>query len=383
MDKNVIIFSAITVSRWPFSKNRVLVASISFLFLTLFLLANDAHTTLYSRRHELPLTNRNGDEERNESKQVTVANVSCNELMINHGCYQIAQGEHEKPMYKPLDLTKLIRLNCSRRAPSAIVIGTKKSGTTTLKNFLSYHPDVAFAEKELKFINNNDLSDLNKYIAVMPYSTPHQITMEKTPGYFIRLKVPSRIKSAIPNVKLIVIIRNPVNRAISDFVHMRYSDETRVGGAKLLKRSPKPGMIRYEVSQTFRESVLFENGSVRENNALIDTGIYVKYFRMWLQYFPLDQFLILDGEEFVKAPTPTMHRVESFLDIRPFFTEDHFYFNEEKKFHCLKKPLNTCMSKNKGRPHPYVDEDVIEKLNDFYAPFNKKLEKLLNRTFSW
>ncbi|XP_003724548.1 heparan sulfate glucosamine 3-O-sulfotransferase 1 [Strongylocentrotus purpuratus] len=382
MEKNAIIFFT-SASKRPFSKNGILLACVSFLFLTtFFLLANDSHATLYSRRHDLPLTNKDRGQDANHSNRVTVANVSCGRLTIDHGCYQIVQDQPPQFMLKKSSELRL--LNCSKRAPSTIVIGTKKSGTTTLKNFLSYHPDVAFAEKELKFINNHNLVTLDEYSSLMPYSTPQQVTMEKTPGYFIRLVVAKRLKIAIPDVKFIVIIRDPVNRAISDFVHMRYVDVTSVDGAKLLHIKPKYGnKIRYEAFETFRESVLFQNGTVKDYNSLVDSGIYVKYFRQWLQYFPLDRFLILDGEEFVKDPTPTMHRVESFLGIRQFFTEDHFYFDEQKHFYCLKEPLNTCMAKGKGRPHPQVDDYVINKLSEFYRPYNMELENLLNRTFPW
>ena len=108
MDEKVIIFST-TLPKWRFSKNRVLVVCISFLFLTFFLLANDSRSTLYSGRHDLLYTNRNRDEEVNDSKQVTVADISCKELTINHGCYQVAQDEH-RPRFKLLNLTELQRL---------------------------------------------------------------------------------------------------------------------------------------------------------------------------------------------------------------------------------------------------------------------------------
>ncbi|XP_071506031.1 heparan sulfate glucosamine 3-O-sulfotransferase 1-like [Diadema antillarum] len=371
-----------------FSKNGLLLLLLTFVFAATFIVfCNDAVTvgsTYYARQNTVVVSATDRGQQSRCGNVTGSADTACvpPQTVIEHGCYRVTEGE--RPKFSLMGVSELTRRNCSRREPKAIIIGSKKSGTTTLKNFLSFHPEISFAQRELKFVNSNPLTNLDDYRDVMPFSTPQQLPMEKTPGYLIRTVTAERLHRRMPETKFIVILRDPVKRAISDYVHMRHVDDNSPNGAKLVRRGKLHLMSpRYELMNSFAESVLFPNGSVREYNCLVDSGIYVKYFRRWLELFPPDQFLVLDGEEFVKNPSPTISRVERFLGVKPYFTADHFYYAEEKRFYCLKKPLNTCMSKGKGRPHPEVSENTLATLRQYYHPHNIALEKLLNMTFSW
>ena len=140
---------------------------------------------------------------------------------------------------------------------------------------------------------------------------------------------------------------------------------------------------QYEIHKTFQESVFFPNGTVKSNNLLIDKGLYIDHLEYWLKSFPPDRLLLLDGEKFVSDPGPTLRSVEEFLGIRHYFTKDHFYFDQEKHFFCLRKPFRNCMSDSKGREHPQVSDDVLKKLREFYRPYNEKLARYLNTTLLW
>ncbi|WP_411016933.1 hypothetical protein, partial [Salmonella sp. s51944] len=71
------------------------------------------------------------------------------------------------------------------------------------------------------------------YASLMPYSLPDQIPIEKTPGYFVREQCPGRLKNMVPNCKLIAILNDPVHRAVSDYIHLKYVEDFK-GGAKVL-----------------------------------------------------------------------------------------------------------------------------------------------------
>ncbi|XP_038051771.1 heparan sulfate glucosamine 3-O-sulfotransferase 1-like [Patiria miniata] len=278
--------------------------------------------------------------------------------------------------------SELMKRGCEKRLPDAMIFGVKKGGTTTLKNFLSYHPDIAFSQDELKFFTSSEdrYKGVEFYRNEMLYSTPDQISMEKTPAYSHYPKVPAMIKKVLPNVKLIIIMRDPVERAISDFVHMQ------VTIARKCKKKSGCNLDNsgYYIAHTFEDSVIDSNGEVNYSNLLVAKGVYVTDIQRYLKYFKPEQILALDGEAFIKNPYPAVKLVEQFLGIKDYFTRDHFYYDVQKGFFCLNKPIpNNCMKESKGRPHPEVNDETLRKLRDYYRPYNKALNDLMKVDFHW
>ncbi|XP_031412239.1 heparan sulfate glucosamine 3-O-sulfotransferase 3A1-like [Meleagris gallopavo] len=105
----------------------------------------------------------------------------------------------------------------SKRLPQAIIIGVKKGGTRALLEFLRVHPDVRAVGAEPHFFDRNYEQGLAWYRDLMPRTLEGQITMEKTPSYFVTKEAPARISSMAKGTKLIVVVRDPVTRAISDY----------------------------------------------------------------------------------------------------------------------------------------------------------------------
>lgn len=109
---------------------------------------------------------------------------------------------------------------------------------------------------------------LSLFRGLMPRTLDSQITLEKTPSYFVTREAPRRIASMSPNTKLIVVVRNPVTRAISDYTQTL---------------SKKPDIPTFE-------ELAFQNRS----QGLVDTswnairiGMYILHLENWLQYFRL------------------------------------------------------------------------------------------------
>lgn len=82
-----------------------------------------------------------------------------------------------------------------------------------------------------------------------------------------------------------------------------------------------------------------------------------------------------------------MGRVQDFLGLKRVVTEKHFYFNSTKGFPCLLKsearPTPHCLGKSKGRNHPHIAINVLNKLREFYRPFNMKFYKMTGIHFGW
>ncbi|KAG7506455.1 synaptopodin 2 [Solea senegalensis] len=101
----------------------------------------------------------------------------------------------------------------------------------------------------------------------------------------------------------------------------------------------------------------------------------------------LEQILFVSGERLISDPAGELGRVQDFLGLKRIITDKHFYFNQTKGFPCLKKAEGSskphCLGKTKGRTHPNIDPEVVQRLRDFYRPFNMKFYQMTGRFFGW
>jgi hypothetical protein len=212
----------------------------------------------------------------------------------------------------------------------------------------------------------------------MPLVYENQITYEKTP-FFPDRRVPERVFKFNPSIKLILILRDPVTRTISHFAHSFYKSHKRVDSNKYNK-----------ASKLFEDRVLDSNGIVNKSKIdfhLVGRSRYVESYKRWLKYFPKEQILVLNGENFILNPYEEIKKMEIFLNLTPFFQREHFVYDKKKGFFCLRKNLNqnrtNCMGSSKGRNHPFVSESVLLKLRNYFAPYDKELFDLLERKPFW
>ncbi|XP_060946650.1 heparan sulfate glucosamine 3-O-sulfotransferase 6-like [Limanda limanda] len=256
----------------------------------------------------------------------------------------------------------------TKRFPQAIIIGVKKGGTRALLEFLRIHPDVRAVGSEPHFFDRFYDKGLEWYRNLMPRTLDGQITLEKTPSYFVTKEAPGRVCTMNCQTKLIVVVRDPVTRAVSDYTQTL---------------SKNPGLPSFQ-------SLALKNSST----GLIDTtwsavriGLYAKHLENWLQHFPLSHFLFVSGERLVSDPAGEMGRVQDFLGLKRVVSDKHFYFNQTKGFPCLKKPEGSsrprCLGKSKGRPHPQIPSEVLQRLRDFYRPFNQHFYQISGQDFGW
>ncbi|XP_077595386.1 heparan sulfate glucosamine 3-O-sulfotransferase 6-like [Stigmatopora nigra] len=256
----------------------------------------------------------------------------------------------------------------SKKFPQAIIIGVKKGGTRALLEFLRIHPDVRAVGAEPHFFDRFYDKGLDWYRNLMPRTLDGQITMEKTPSYFITKEAPRRLLAMSRHTKLIVVVRDPVTRAVSDYTQTV---------------SKSPGLPSFR-NLAFRNA---STGLIDTSWSAVRIGIYAKHLENWLRHFPLSSFLFVSGERLVTDPAGEMGRVQDFLGLKRVVTDKHFYFNQTKGFPCLKKPEGSsrprCLGKSKGRPHPPIPSEVLIRLRDFYRPFNLKFYQMTGHNFGW
>ncbi|XP_006820440.2 heparan sulfate glucosamine 3-O-sulfotransferase 3B1-like [Saccoglossus kowalevskii] len=190
--------------------------------------------------------------------------------------------------------------------------------------------------------------------------------MEKSPSYFVTHDVPRRMHNMSKDTKLLVVVRDPITRAISDY--------TQTASKRKIKSFEKLAFVN-------------NSGVVDTSWGAIRIGVYAKHFEKWLKYFPLSSFLFVSGEELIRNPLGELTKVQQFLGLKEVIQEDHFYFNQTKGFPCLIRGVNNdnphCLGKTKGRAHPDVDPVVVNRLREFYRPFNAKFYHMVGTNFHW
>lgn len=258
----------------------------------------------------------------------------------------------------------------SRRLPSALIIGVRKGGTRALLEFLSIHPNIRAKKKEMHFfdLDANYRLGLDWYRQKMPYSSGDQITIEKTPAYFTAEVVPGRVFRMNRTVKLIVVLRDPVARTISDYAQI-YSNR----------------VSRGKDYATFDSVVLSrDNSTVNATYRGVSRSLYYEHLMRWLRCFSMSQIHFVNGEKLVSDPLSEVQRVERFLGLPSRLSSDSFFFNATRGFYCLRvDSKQKCLSSSKGRKHPEVSEHVLHALRNFYQPHNQRFYALVGTDFGW
>ena len=258
--------------------------------------------------------------------------------------------------------------NCTKVLPQALIIGVMKCGTETITTFLAIHPDIAMQLKveAVQFFDRNHGKGNEWYRNQMPCSSEGQITIEKSPQYITSPYAPKRVHKMDKNMKLILSIREPIKRAISHYEHVSHWQPDKF-------------------PDTFEKTAINPLGGIHGEHEALQRSMYSVQLKRWLNYFKMDQIHIVDGDNFKLHPAEELNKIEKFLGIRHYFTEESFTYNEDKGFFCLNLPRGAegCMYKGKGREHREVSPDAIDKLKDFYKPFNEELFNIIGRRFDW
>ncbi|KAF7989255.1 hypothetical protein HCN44_007852 [Aphidius gifuensis] len=269
----------------------------------------------------------------------------------------------------------------NRYLPQAIIIGVRKCGTRALLEMLFLHPQIQKAAGEVHFFDRDENYEkgLEWYRRKMPYSSKGQLTIEKSPSYFVTPEVPERIRAMNASVKLLLIVREPVTRAISDYTQLRTHVAT-ASTAITVEGSPRPP----QSSRSFEELVIRADGSINESYRPIAISLYHNYMHRWLEVFSREQILVVNGDQLIEDPVPQLRKIENFLGIEPKIGRHNFYFNHTKGFYCLRNETSEkCLRESKGRRHPRVSPIVVTKLRKFFSIHNQRFFELINEDLNW
>jgi|SaaInlStandDraft_2_1057019.scaffolds.fasta_scaffold35750_1 hypothetical protein len=259
-----------------------------------------------------------------------------------------------------------------RLKPDFLILGYPKCGTTSLYDYLVQHPNVGSTyRKEINFFNLSFSKGMRWYKNHFPLIFKkfffekkfhsNFITGEATPLYISHPLALSRIKSMFPNIKLILLLRNPIDRSFSHFHHQRRG-----------KLEPIEFFDEVITLDKERNSILnkkLQNNEINETNQgffmppYIEMGKYVKDIEKLFSLFDKKQIMIILTDDLNKNRDDVLKKVHSFLEIPSFIISD---FSHKNVGHYESIKLETRKS-----------------LIDFYKPYNQELEHLLGLKLNW
>ncbi len=268
-----------------------------------------------------------------------------------NACYQQTLKSHP-------DFVKQYWHQEQAATPNFLIIGTGKSGTTSLYSYITQHPQVLPAiKKEIYFWSRHFDKGIDWYLAHFPLipEGTNFVTGEATPTYINSRHTPARLFNFFPKIKLIIILRNPVYRAVSHYYH-----EVRI---KMENKSLSEAIYsQLERLKKMSESKLKE-AYWNHISFYISYGVYIEFIQKWMAIFPREQFLILKSEDFYQEPANTMEQVFKFLDLPKYQLKNYQKFNSGS--------------------YPPIPESIYSTLNDYLQPYNQRLEEYLGIDLNW
>jgi len=207
--------------------------------------------------------------------------------------------------------------------PNFLIIGSGRSGTTSLHSYLDAHPEVfmsgiketnffAFENRQhlyggpgAKWLIKGSVSIRRDYEALFDGAEGYKAIGEASPRYLYTPEALHNIKATLPDAKLVVILRNPVERAYASYVGMR-----------------RDGL---EKCRSFRDAIADQDRRISENWALgryIEVGYYSRHLKNVFDLFPRDQVKIYLYEDLRNDPVGLLQDLFGFLDVSQDFVPD-------------------------------------------------------------
>jgi hypothetical protein len=270
-----------------------------------------------------------------------------------------------------------------------LIVGAQKSGSTSLRAFLGeQEKDIFILNRELHFWNRKgqyqDGAGLSTYLENFAEAKPNQIKGEKSPSYLVSQEAPERIHKHFPEVKIIAILRNPIDRAYSAYWHGR-----RVGAI--------------ETSTTFGEAVRdYKVNQGKPYGDMVTAGFYSEQIARYLNFFPLKQIHVISFESTLTQSSDELHGVLKFLLPNSAIAneESQLAFPKRNVARASRFPkLNEAIFKSKLLSYstksriskkslvdlkvPEMLEDDRKFLQDIYAGENQALQSILGKNFAW
>jgi hypothetical protein len=257
-----------------------------------------------------------------------------------------------------------------RTLPDYLIIGTQKGGTSSLYNYLCMHPDVASATmKEIHYFSHHMDKGEGWYrghfateaflSAATRVRGRRPLSGETSPDYLFNPYAAGRAFQLLPEARLLVLLRDPVDRAFSHYRHrVRKGLEERTFEAAIaeeLELAAREGNVR--------EGAYYESGQYAKRT-YVTRGLYARQLQPWFAVYPRHRFLLLRSEDFFTDPRAAYTRVVEFLGLEPWQPK------EMRKYNFFGE---------RGT----MPETPRRQLQQFFEPHNRELAELTGIAFGF
>lgn len=206
--------------------------------------------------------------------------------------------------------------------PTFVIIGAQKSASTFIQACLAEHPDIYLPPEETPFFESPDYenSEMRELESIFEERTEKCLGI-KRPNYIGKMEVPARIQKHLPDAKLIAVLRNPIDRAISAYFH-------NINNGFVPPLDVEIGMRKLILEPSFSS----EN---KRSSEIIEFGYYHKYLTKYGQYINNNQLLIFLYEDIVSNPLESIRRSYEFLGLSQDFTPKSLRSRPQKVLYNL------------------------------------------------
>lgn len=292
------------------------------------------------------------------------------------------------------------------KKPNFIIIGAMKAATTSLYTYIKQHPHIFMTKvKEPMFFNNfqqennynilgsksKKSTTLEEYLAMFKDAKNEKAIGEASPAYIYNENAPYLIKEHLPDVKIIAILRQPTDRAYSNFLHTKRADRENVN--------------------SFEQAIKIEKERISDNWSplyhYIQKGFYSVQLKRYYNLFPKENIKVYLFEDVVKTPKETLKDIFKFLNVDEnieidvskksnvsgtpkgilgFILKKMRYYNLMPKFAIsdyLPTFIINLLFKSVYKDTEKLDSVLRKELTDkYYREEILKLEKLIDRDLS-
>ena len=256
-----------------------------------------------------------------------------------------------------------------RPLPDFLIVGAQKAGTTALYSYLRRHPTIVGPWwKEVSFFDRHFSRGESWYRGHFP-SRPRTwlvkrrtrveaLAGEASPGYLFHPFAPERVRRLLPDVRLIALLRDPVDRALSHYHHEVALGREALPFEEAIEREPE--RMRGELER-MRDPAYFSHAWW--NFTYLGRGRYAEQLSRWFSVFPREQMLIVPSDELLEQPARTYARVLEFLGAPPYRLDSY-----PRIF---------------TRDYADMAPDTRRALAREFAEPNRRLYELVGRNFGW
>ncbi len=290
------------------------------------------------------------------------------------------------------------------RKPNFFILGAAKCGTSSLWDYLAKHPEVCVSEPKEPFFFEAEYERGLDYYWQRYFSCwrGEQAVGEARHRNLYLSYIPQRIADSVPDAKLIVTLRHPIERAFSHWWDsysrgLEKLDFTAAIEADMLRIEKKREFVGDAGADAWTRQLDFKTGT-NEYRTYVDSGYYCEQIQRYLRHFPAENLTIVFLEDLAADPHDTINGLWSFLGVDPAEVEEAIAFKPQNEAKSSSYALKKRQQEKAGRSlpvsllpsalrklmfkRPEMCPDLRSSLASHFKPHNEALEKLTGRDLS-